>query len=91
MVLCRQTFGAGVVTAVMIVSTARRPVVAAPDPELAIPQPPAGRQPISVDPAREARDQAEVAAMHEQMRQARERALREAGAAETTAGGGADR
>jgi hypothetical protein len=80
MVLCREALGPGVVTRVMIVSTSRRPAETTVDEALEIP---AQRQPVQVDPAKEAADQAEVTAMREQMRLARERALREAGGGQT--------
>jgi hypothetical protein len=78
MVLCRDVLGAGIVTGVTVVSTSRRPYEGTPDGELEIPAQPAVRQPVQVDPAKEAADLAEVAAMREQMRVARERALAEA-------------
>ncbi|MSP88703.1 MAG: hypothetical protein EXQ92_07815 [Alphaproteobacteria bacterium] len=78
MVLCRDSMGAGVVTGVTVVSTSRRPYEGSPDGELEIPAQPAARQPVPVDPEKEAADQAEVTAMREQMRIARERALAEA-------------
>lgn len=76
MVLCRQAFGQGVVTKVKIIGTDRRPVEASANGALDIPAPPTNRPPATT-PEKEARDLAEVTAMHEQMRLARERALQE--------------
>lgn len=78
MVLCREALGAGIVTKVTVVSTSRRPFEGATDGELEIPAQPAVRQPVQVDPEKEAADQAELTVMREQMRVARERALAEA-------------
>ena len=90
MVLCRDSLGAGIVTGVTVVSTSRRPYEGAPDGELEIPAQPAVRQPVPVDPEKEAADQAEVTAMREQMRIARERALAEAAGKPGAAAGKTD-
>lgn len=87
MVLCRDSLGAGVVTGVTVVSTSRRPVEDVLDGELEIPAQSVARQPVQVDPEKEAADQAEVATMREQMRLARERALAEAAGGQVSTAG----